>query len=87
MLRFTHTTRRAKVLNIASNPYVVLSVLNPERPYQYLQVRGMVETATPDPGAFYVELTHRYGEPNAVPPSDAPERVVIAVRSFAYSTR
>jgi PPOX class probable F420-dependent enzyme len=86
LLRFTHTTRRAKLRHIENNPHVALSVLDPERPYRYLQARGVVESVTPDPtGAFYVELAHRYGQPNPAPPPDAPDRVVIAVRPLAYS--
>ncbi|WP_028927824.1 PPOX class F420-dependent oxidoreductase [Pseudonocardia acaciae] len=86
LLRFTHTTRRAKLRNIEHNPHVSLSVLDPEKPYRYLQARGVVESITPDPtGAFYVELAHRYGRPDPAPPPDSPDRVVIAVRPFAYS--
>lgn len=86
LLRFTHTTRRVKFRNIESNPYVAVSVLDPAQPYQYLQVRGQVESVTPDPtGAFYVELAKRYGMENPAPPADSPDRVVIAVRPFAYS--
>lgn len=86
LLRFTHTTRRAKLRNVEHNPHVSLSVLDPARPYRYLQARGVVESVTPDPeGAFYVELAKRYGRPDPTPPPDAADRVVIAVRPFAYS--
>lgn len=85
-LRFTHTTRRAKLRNIEHNPHVSLSVLDPEQPYRYLQARGTVEGIEPDPtGAFYVELARRYGRANATSPPDAPDRVIITVRPFAYS--
>jgi PPOX class probable F420-dependent enzyme len=86
LLRFTHTTRRAKLRNIENNPHVALSVLDAERPYQYLQARGVVESVTPDPtGAFYVQLAKRYGQTNPSPPPDSADRVIIAVRPFAYS--
>lgn len=86
LLRFTHTTRRTKLRNIEKNPRVALSVLDPERPYRYLQVQGTVESITPDPtGAFYVQLAKRYGRPDPAPPPDAADRVVIAVRPTAYS--
>jgi PPOX class probable F420-dependent enzyme len=86
LLRFTHTTRRVKFRNIEANPYVAVSVLDPAQPYRYLQVRGQVESMTPDPaGAFFVELAERYGMENPTPPADSPDRVVIAVRPFAYS--
>jgi PPOX class probable F420-dependent enzyme len=86
LLRFTHTTRRAKLRNIQHNPHVAMSVLNPAKPYQYLQARGVVESVTPDPtGAFYVKLAERYGVDRPAPPPDAADRVIIAVRPFAYS--
>jgi PPOX class probable F420-dependent enzyme len=86
LLRFTHTTRRAKLRNIENNPHVAISVLDAERPYQYLQARGVVESVTPDPtGAFYVQLAKRYGQTNPSPPPDSADRVIIAVRPFAYS--
>ncbi|HWN31637.1 MAG TPA: PPOX class F420-dependent oxidoreductase [Pseudonocardia sp.] len=86
LLRFTHTTRRVKFRNIEANPYVAVSVLDPAQPYQYLQVRGVVESLTPDPaGEFFVELAKRYGMADPTPPADSPDRVVIAVRPFAYS--
>ena len=86
VLRFTHTTRRAKLRNIEHNPHVALSIIDPEQPYRYLQVRGKVEGIDPDPtGAFYVELATRYGSENPTPPPDSPDRVIITVRPFAYS--
>ncbi|HEX4252114.1 MAG TPA: PPOX class F420-dependent oxidoreductase [Pseudonocardia sp.] len=86
LVRFTHTTRRAKYRNIEKNPHVAISVLDAAHPYQYLQARGVVESITPDPtGAFYVELAKRYGMTDPTPPPDAADRVIIAVRPFAYS--
>jgi PPOX class probable F420-dependent enzyme len=86
VLRFTHTTRRAKLRNIEHNPHVALSVLDPERPYRYLQARCTVEKIEADPtGAFYVELARRYGRDDPAPPPDSPDRVIITARPFAYS--
>lgn len=86
LLRFTHTTRRAKLRNIEHNPHVALSVTDPDQPYRYLQARGIVESIEADPtGAFYVELARRYGRESPPPPPDAADRVIIAVRPFAYS--
>src|SRR5262245_4626984 len=62
LLRFTHTTRRAKLRNIEREPHIALSVVDPEAPYRYLQAWAIVKSVTPDPtGAFYVELAKRYG--------------------------
>jgi PPOX class probable F420-dependent enzyme len=85
-LRFTHTTRRRKLSNIAHNPHVAFSVFDPANPYRYLQIRGNVESIEPDPTcSFYYELAKRYGHENPATPPDAAERVVLAVRPFAFS--
>ena len=86
LLRFTHTTRRAKLRNIDHTPQVALSILDPAQPYRYLQVRGSVERIEPDPtGAFFLELAGRYGMEHPSVPPDAADRVVLVVRPFAYS--
>jgi PPOX class probable F420-dependent enzyme len=85
LLRFTHTTRRAKLRNIEHNPNVSLSVADPDQPYRYLQARGVVKSIEADPtGAFYVQLAKRYGR-DQPPPADSPDRVIIAVEPFAYT--
>jgi PPOX class probable F420-dependent enzyme len=86
VLRFTHTTRRTKLTNIANTPYVAMSVVDPQNPYRYLQARAAVESIEPDPtGAFYVELSTRYAMPDPKPPADSADRVIITARPFAYS--
>jgi PPOX class probable F420-dependent enzyme len=86
VLRFTHTTRRAKLRNIEHDPHVAMSVVDPDDPYRYLQARGLVENIAADPtGAFYVELATRYGQEDPAPPADSADRVILSVRPFAYS--
>jgi PPOX class probable F420-dependent enzyme len=86
LLRFTHTTYRTRLPNIAKNPHIALSIVDPDSPYRYLQARAVVEEVLDDPtGAYYVELATRYGQQNPQPPKDAADRVVIVARPFAYS--
>ncbi|HTH85485.1 PPOX class F420-dependent oxidoreductase, partial [Mycobacterium sp.] len=60
LLRFTHTTKRQKYRNIEANPHVALSISDPDDPYRYLEVRGVVEEIVPDhTGAFYLHLNDR----------------------------
>ncbi|MCU1502285.1 MAG: pyridoxamine 5-phosphate oxidase-related protein FMN-binding [Ilumatobacteraceae bacterium] len=81
--RFTHTTTRQKFRNFAHEPRVSFSVTDPANPYRFIEVRGVVETIEPDPGAaFYIGLGRRYGMDIA--PTDADVRVVITVRATAY---
>ncbi len=45
-VRFNTARGRVKDKNLQSNPRVALSILDPENPYRYLQVRGRVVEMT-----------------------------------------
>lgn len=80
-LRFTHTSKRAKFRNLQRNPSMSLAVLDPEKPTQYIEVRGSLVEVVPDPeGAFYVRLGQRYGNPAQEPPPDKADRVILVMR-------
>ena len=86
LLRFTHTTKRQKYRNITSHPEVAMSISDPDNPYRYLEVRGVVQEIIPDPtAAFYLHLNDRYSGPLTEAPPDAPDRVVIVVRPTGFS--
>ncbi len=85
-IRFTHTTKRAKYRNLEHNPSMSLSVMDPENPFRYLEVRGRLVEVVPDPeGSFYVRLQNRYGNPSQTPPADSPDRVIL-VMSIEHTT-
>ena len=86
LLRFTHTTKRQKYRNVTANPNVAMSISDPDNPYRYLEVRGVVEEIVPDPtGAFYLHLNDRYSGPLTEPPPDKADRVILVVRPTGYS--
>lgn len=77
---FTHTTYRAKYRNLQQNPSMAMSVMDPDNPYVFVQVRGRLLEARPDPeGAFYPVLGARYGDPDTPVPPDAADRVVLVM--------
>jgi len=85
-LRFTHTSKRAKYRNLQQNPSMSLAIVDPDDRYSYVEIRGRLVEAIPDPtGAFYVFLQNRYGNPSDVPPADSPDRVIL-VMSMEHST-
>ncbi len=85
-LRFTHTTKRQKYRNITANPNVAMSISDPDNPYRYLEVRGVVDEIVSDPtAAFYLHLNDRYSGPLTEPPADAADRVIIVVRPTGFS--
>ncbi|MEO7123770.1 MAG: PPOX class F420-dependent oxidoreductase [Lacisediminihabitans sp.] len=79
-IRFTHTSKRAKFRNLQQNPSMSLVVLDPDDPMRYLEVRGTLVEAVPDPtGSFYVVLGKRYGNAAQQPPADSADRVILVM--------
>lgn len=82
ILSFSQTTGRQKFKNLGRDPRVALSVVDPENPYRYLEVRGTVERIDPDPDfAFIDAMAKKYMDADAYPfhqPGD--ERVIVRVR-------
>jgi PPOX class probable F420-dependent enzyme len=86
LLRFTHTTKRQKYRNVQAHPEVAMSIADPDNPYKFLEVRGVVEDIVPDPeGVFYLHLNKRYDGPLTEAPADKADRVVLVVRPTAFS--
>lgn len=78
---FTHTTYRAKYRNLQQNPSMSLLITDPDDPERFLELRGELAKAEPDPtGDFYVHLGRRYGNANQQPPPDAADRVILYMR-------
>ncbi len=81
-ISFSQTTGRQKVRNVQREPRVALSIIDPDNPYRYLEVRGVVERIDPDPDkAFIDKMAKKYLGVDAYPwgqPGD--ERVVVVVR-------
>ena len=79
-IQFTHTNKRAKYRNLLANPAMSFMVFDPDDPNTYIEVRGKLIEATPDPtGAFYVRLQQRYGSSSDRPPKDAVDRVILVM--------
>lgn len=77
---FTHTTKRAKFRNLQRNPAMSLLVIDPDDPFRFLEVRGRLTDAEPDPtGAFYVRLAARYGSADTPAPPDSADRVILSM--------
>ena len=87
MLRFTHTNTRRKYWQLLGNPHLAISIIDPDNPGRYLEVRATVQGIEDDPtGAQYSALSVRYGGEPVVPP-DAPTRVVIIAEPYHVTTR
>jgi PPOX class probable F420-dependent enzyme len=83
VIKLTHTKRRSNYNYFQTEPRVALAISDPDDPYRYLQVRGVVESIEDDPtGAFYEVLQRRYGRKGEV--SDRAYRVIITVRPTGF---
>lgn len=79
-IRFTHTTKRAKFRNLQSNPAMALEVIDPGNAMRFVELRGTLVEAIPDPeGAFYPVLGARYGNPDTPVPPDKADRVILVM--------
>lgn len=80
-LRFSQTTSRQKYKNVLRDPRIALSIVDPNNPYRYLEVRGKVVGIEPDPDyAFIHKMAQKYLGVEKYPwlqPGE--ERVVIVV--------
>jgi PPOX class probable F420-dependent enzyme len=78
-VRMTHTKTRQKYRNFQREPRVALSIADPDNPYRFLEIRGVVERIDDDAqGSFYQDLQERYGQ--SYPVADADVRVILNIR-------
>ena len=77
---FTHTNYRQKYKNIASEPRVSISIIDPENMYGYTEIRGVVDHIDADPEAKLYQRLSEWYDGTPVTPEDAPQRVAVAVR-------
>ena len=83
----THLRTRHNYRFLKLEPRVALSIVDPDDPYRYLQLRGVIESEQADPeGDFYNRLQQRYRGRTAEV-KDRAERVVLAVRPTAWKGR
>ncbi|QYJ14296.1 hypothetical protein Rxycam_00092 [Rubrobacter xylanophilus DSM 9941] len=81
-IKFSQTTARQKYRNVRRDPRVALSIVDPENPYRYLEIRGVVEKIEDDPDYSFINaMAKKYLGVDEYPyhqPGD--ERVVVHVR-------
>jgi PPOX class probable F420-dependent enzyme len=81
-VKFSQTKTRQKYRNVKRDPRIALSVVDPEDPYRYLEIRGVVERIDEDPDlAFINSMSKKYrGEDEYRNHRPGDERVVVFVR-------
>lgn len=81
---FTHTDYRQKYKNIAHEPRVSISLIDPENIYSYVEIRGIVDHVDPDPEAKLYQRLSEWYDGTPITPDDAPQRVAVAVRPTKF---
>lgn len=80
-LKFSQTKTRQKYKNVGRDPRIALSLVDPENPYRYLEVRGEVTNIEEDPANDFINaMAKKYLGVDEYPyhqPGD--ERVVVYV--------
>lgn len=87
-IRFSQTTTRQKYRNMQGDRRVALSILDPDDPYRYIEVRGVVVDVEDDPDLDFINsMALKYLGLDRYPwhqPGD--ERVVIVIEPSHSTT-
>lgn len=86
-LRFSQTTTRQKVRNLRRNPRIAVSILDPNNPYRYLEIRGRAKIEDDVNNAFIDKMAQKYLGQEHYPwhqPGD--ERLVVVVIELDHTT-
>ena len=80
---------RQKLDNIERDPRVSISIIDPDNPYRYLEVRGRVREATKDGAEEHIDrLAHRYlGEQRYPWRKNGEERVIVKIEPQHTTSR
>lgn len=80
-IQFSQTTTRQKYRNLQRDPHIALSIVDPQNPYRYIEIRGVVARVEDDPDlAFINSMAKKYLNLDQYPyhqPND--QRIVIYV--------
>jgi PPOX class probable F420-dependent enzyme len=53
-LRFSQTTKRQKYRNVQRDPRIAISIVDPNNPLRYLEIRGHVTAIEEDPNLTFI---------------------------------
>lgn len=80
-LKLSTTRDRQKYRNLRRDDRVAVSIIDPENPYRYLEIRGRVDAIDDDPEKKFIDsLAQKYlGEDEYPQKQPDAERVIIAI--------
>jgi PPOX class probable F420-dependent enzyme len=86
-LRFSQTRAKQKYRNIQRDPHIALSILDPDNPYHYLEIRGKVVRIEEDPDYQFInKVTKKYTGADTFPYLQPGEERIILVVEPEHTT-
>ncbi len=87
-LTFSQFPGRQKLSNLQARPQIAVSIVDPNDPYRYLEVRGVVETIVDDvDNAFINSMALKYlDEPTNPWAEPGQRRVIVKVRPMKWTS-
>lgn len=77
-VKISQTTSRQKYRNVQRESRVALSVVDPDNPYRYLEIRGRVDRIEDDPDKSFINaMAKKYMDLDTYPYSGPEERRII----------
>ena len=86
-VNISQTPQKQKLKNLQRDNRVALSILDPENPYRYIEIRGEVVEITPDPDYRFIHgLSNRYLGKDYPWLQPGEERLVVKIRPLHTTT-
>jgi PPOX class probable F420-dependent enzyme len=86
-VNFSQTPDKQKVKNIGRDKRVALSILDPNDPYRYIEIRGEVAAIDPDPDyAFIHHLSNRYMGQDFPWLQEGEQRLIVRIKPLHTTT-
>lgn len=79
-LKFSNTKGRQKYKNLLRNPRVAASIVDPDNPYRYLEIRGIAEIEDDTDRSFIDEMAQKYLGRDYPWAQPGEERVIVKIR-------
>ncbi|OLT28802.1 PPOX class F420-dependent enzyme [Nocardiopsis sp. CNR-923] len=80
-LRFSQTRTRQKIRNLDRDNRLAISAVDPDNPYHYFEVRGVVDRVEDDADLGFINaMSHKYLDRDYPWHQPSDERVVVYVR-------
>jgi len=79
-LRFSTTKARQKYKNLSRNPKVAVSIVDPDQPFRYLEIRGVAEIEDDLDRSFVNEMARKYLNRDYPWSGPSEERVIVKIR-------